>query len=324
MIVNHYLKPFSIFTTILFTMALVILNLYIPYENASDSTGQPLAGKLISGIVVNKWVSAGILFIIANIIAFFSYIINDKFVILNQRSYFPYFIAGTLIVAGPYMQTISPTHFSFVFVFISLFIILSIHDGKSNQYNLINASFILAVGSFIQFQILYFLPVLWIAAGIQKSLNFRSFQASIMGVVFPYLLVSGLYYVFDSVEAFLDPIVASVKLQGYQFSQIPEGFWPLFIGVALLVFIGFVSFLRYRERLNTVSRRSMEIFIVFMMANFLYYMLGLLPLRSSLIFGSLSAGIILSGLWIRIGNKGKRLILYSYLLLLLVSYILKF
>ncbi|MFB6341352.1 hypothetical protein ACE1ET_06500 [Saccharicrinis sp. FJH62] len=324
MIISHYLKSVSILTTVLLTIALIVLNLYVPYDYHPTIKFLPLADSLVSRFSENKYVNAVTLFVIANIIAFFSYIINDRFIILTQRSYFPYFIAGTLIVAGPYMQTLCATHFSFLFVFFSLYAILSIKEGSDNRYNIINASLILSIGSFIQFQVLFFLPVLWIAASMQKSFNFRAFQASLLGVILPYMIVLGAFYVFGSVDTILIPIKETMQFKGWDMQSIPDGFWPMFLGVALFVVIGFFSFLRYRERLNTISRRSMEIFIVFMLANFLLFIIGILPLQASLVYGSLSAGIILSGLWIRISVRAKRLMYYTYLIMLLISFIVKF
>ncbi|MFB6318102.1 hypothetical protein [Saccharicrinis sp. FJH54] len=324
MIISHYLKPLSIFTTVLFTLALIMLNLYVPYEQHISIKLLPLADVLVSKFSENKLINAATFFVISNIIAFFSYIINDKFIILTHRSYFPYFIAGTLIVAGPYMQTLCATHFSFLFVFFALYAVLAIKEDNRNRYNLINASLILALGSFIQFQILFFLPVLWIAAALQKSFDFRALQASVLGVILPYAIVLGLYYVFGSVRTVLIPIQETLQFKGWDMQSIPDGFWPMFLGVALFIIIGFFSFLRYRERLNTISRRSMEIFIVFMLANFLLFIIGILPLQASLVYGSLSAGIILSGLWIRISTRAKRLMYYTYLIMLLISFIVKF
>lgn len=324
MIIKHYLKPVSIVTTVLLTVALIVLNLYVPYTKESNMNMLPLAANLIHAVRESTLLNAVFIFLIANIIAFFSYIINDKFIILNNRSYFPYFIAGTLIVGGPYMQTVCPTHFSFLFVFFALYAVLAIREGNQNNYNIINASLILSLGSFLQFQILFFLPVIWVAASLQKSLSFRTFQASLFGVILPYVFVLGVLYVLGSPEAILNPIAEVFQYRGFNVNQIPEGFWPLFLGVALFVIIGFFSFLRYRERLNTVSRRSMEIFIAFMFANFLYFITGLLPLQASLVYGSLSAGIIISGMWVRMSIRAKRLLYYSYLIMLLVSFIVKF
>lgn len=324
MIIDHFKKPAAIFTTIVISIILVALNFYLPFDHSLNDATLPLAGNLINWFNSNSLINAAFILLLANMIAFLSFVINDKFIILNERSYFPYFFTGTLIVAGPYMQNVSPAHLSFIFVFFALYTILQIEQSDNKSINIINASLLLSLGSFIQFQTILFLPVIWIAASQQNNLNFKTLQASLLGAVIPYVVGVGYLYVFGSTDTILAPISGIFELSGWQVNNIPDGFWLLFAGVTLFVIIGFISFLRYRDRLNMLSRRSMEVFSMFMFLNFLYFIIGILPLQSSLIYGSLSAGIILSGLWIRISKSKRRLLLYSYIFFLLFSFIAKF
>lgn len=324
MIINHYKRPISIFTTLVLTLALVILNRYIPFERDVNVSEFPFTKFLVHTFSSQSLIHLLTIFLFANLVGFISYIINDKFIILNKRSYYPYFISASLLVAGPYMQRLSGAHFSVIFVFAALYNVLRISDSKNKTITVINASFLLALGSFIQFQTLFLLPVIWFAAGIQKSLDFRMFQASLAGAALPYIIVLGYMYVFSSVDLIIDPLPHVFTLSSWHLQVVPEGFWLLFIGTTLFVIIGFVSFLRYRERLNTISRKSMEIFMFLMFLNFIYFGIGLLPLQSSLIYSSLSAGIVLSGLWVRINHKPKRLLYYTFIILLFASFILKF
>ena len=343
--INHFKRSSSIISALLLTIVLVMLSRYVTYESGKTACIEPLSYQLLKALGSNITLKSVVIVILANLLAFFSYLINDRFIILNKRTYYPYFLAATLMVAGPYMQTLCSApfflletrmvagpyiqtlcsaHLGFILVFLAIYIILLNEEALNKNLNMMNASLILALSSFFQLQTLFFAPVLWIAASLQKSFSFKSFQASIVGMAIPYVVAFGYFYVFSSVEPILRPFRQLSILSHWQIKSVPEGFWLLFGGVSLLVFIGYLSFLRYRETLNTLSRRSLETFSAFMIFNLLFFGLGLWSLQSSLIYGSLSASIIISGLWIRACKRWRRLILYAYVVLLTLSFLVKF
>lgn len=321
MIINHFKSSASIATTILFAVLLVFANSFVPYSEVSELTGMPLAKIITRALSGSETITLVSTLVITLTLAFLSFIINDKLIILNQRSYFPFFITATILLAGPYMQQVHPSHFGLLFFFLSIFIIMSAGESQNPAYNVINASFVLSAGSFIQFQVLFFLPLIWIAISLQRLLSPRLFLASLTGLLIPYLVVYGFVWVFGNLHSLTDPVVAVFDLNFWRWSTVPQGFWIFFAGVSLLVLIGFVSFLRYRTSLNSGSKKSMELFLVFITMNLIYLAVGLLPIESALIFGSLPVGIFISGLWIRLRKRGQRWLFWFYLLLLASSFI---
>jgi hypothetical protein len=321
MIINHFKSSASIVTTIILAVLLVFANSFLPTPVADDTRWMPLAKIIIHALTGSESLNSISILLITLTLAFLSFLINDKLIILNQRSYFPFFITATILLSGSFMQQVHPSHFGLLFFFLAIFLIMSASESQNPAYNVINASLVLSAGSFIQFQLLFFLPLIWIAASLQRIFSLRMFLASLTGLLVPYLVVYGFVWVFGNLHSLTEPIVALFEFNFWKLQVVPQGFWVFFAGVSLLVFIGFISFLGYRTSLNSGSKKSMELFLAYIAMNLLFLAVGLIPVQSALIFGALPVGIFISGLWIRLRKRGQRWLFWIYLLLLASSFI---
>lgn len=121
-------------------------------------------------------------------------------------------------------------------------------------------------------QIVFFVPVLWILIATNiMAFSWKSFWASIFGLIVPYWFTSGYYVLNGDIENFLNHFKKiAIFLPPFDYSQINEHQIVTFTFITILALVGIVHFLRnsYKDKIRT--RMLYELFIVMDICSFLF------------------------------------------------------
>lgn len=142
---------------------------------------------------------------------------------------------------------LSPGIISLFFFFIALTRFLDMLRKKRAQWNAFDSIFYLSFASLFSLSMLWYIPIFIIGFIIIKQINFQNILASLLGLVFPYLIVGQLYYLFGYWEYILYHFEDATE-QLLSFAQLTAGAWGYYViilGCSLFLFFQFLS--RYRS-----------------------------------------------------------------------------
>ena len=122
-------------------------------------------------------------------IALFLMHITQEFGIIRYKTLLPAFFYLLLAGTNPVFFDNLTGSVSCMIVVLCLYFLFSSYQNPLSQANAFNISLLLTLGSFYWFPILSFFPLLWYGMYRFRSLNFRTFFASLMGFALIYLFL---------------------------------------------------------------------------------------------------------------------------------------
>ena len=179
--------------------------------------------RVSAGITIYEYIS-WIVFIVQLCTAFLLVWINNKYQIVKKRTFLPAALFMLFTASNPVLyDNIKGTVSALIMTICLAFAFKSYHKPNS-QINSFNIALILTVGSaFCLRPLLFFIPLFWIGFRWFKSLNSRTFFASLLGVFTVYLFLFAwcIYrndwdFFYDKIPHFREMISINwIKLQWY-------------------------------------------------------------------------------------------------------------
>jgi len=186
--------------------------------------------------------------------------ISSEFRLIRIRSFFPFFIfcvfSATII---PILLFDGTSVACFFFCWSVLRLFAACETGPVNR-SVFDAFVLLAISSLFQSKIIFLLPVLWVVMGILQLFSFKSFFASLIGVVSLFCIIGGVSFLFEDytfLQKFSQDLLQQDLINLASFTP-AEIAYTLFVGILMLS--AMLSFwprqhlekLRTRNYLNSV------------------------------------------------------------------------
>jgi len=220
--------------------------------------------------------------------------LNNAYALLRRGSRLMCVCLFLLVCAYPALHSFSLANVALICGVLFYFPLLSTYMRPRTPVQTFCAYLLLSCGTLCEPCWLWLLPAAWIAQVILMSLSFRSFVASLYGMVVPWLLFLTGTYVTDSTDVFFSQLSkAQLFALGTEVTFTPQE-WAL-TGLCLLLFlVGAVNFLFTRHLDKTRTRYSYFAILLIGTAEFIF--LGLQPqsLSALLPLCMLSASMMVS------------------------------
>jgi hypothetical protein len=123
--------------------------------------------------------------------------INNRFTIIRTRTFLPIFVF--LLLMGSWNEThiVNGSHLSLTLFIFSLFHFLNMYrDPKASEMAFTGSMFI-GVASLIINPLIFLLPVFWLGFVIFQSFSLRTFLATILGLLAPWIIYLSIFYFFN-------------------------------------------------------------------------------------------------------------------------------
>lgn len=142
-----------------------------------------------------------------------------------------------LISVYPAIQTLFPGLFILLFVCFAAYILLYTYQHNNPQGYVFHVFFCLGLSALIYPSSVVLIPFFWIGMFMFNSWTFRSFIASILGLIFPYSLLLGHAYFYDQMALVTAPLQEMIMIYPIDWSllTIPQ---LVMLAIGLLQYIG--------------------------------------------------------------------------------------
>ena len=154
----------------------------------------PLFRLLEDFLGAKIWVSNIIAVTICAILSFLIANLNSIHLIINERTFIPALIFIFIIAILPQYQVLNPVLPASVFMIFAIKKILESYNKKGVAYNFFDAGILIGIGSLFYANLIWFGTLIFIGIFLLRSINIKEIVISIIGLITPYLIMFGLYY----------------------------------------------------------------------------------------------------------------------------------
>ncbi len=265
---GRFTLPIVIFSCILCSGLINILFFPIP----SPEITYPLWNNLHASIPA--WSTTVVNFLLYAAGGYFLIEINNRFNIIGTRASIQSSLYFLFITAVPWIYPLNTGSVISVCLLFAIFFLFRSYHEIHPSTDLFHSSVYIGLGSLVFPQLTFLMPFWWLSAYHFKSLNPRSFCASLVGWSFPYWFLFGYTYFTGHLELFYQPFV---ELGTFHRIHVLAGLplWKyLILGYLFLLF--FVSSIHcavgsYHDKIRT---RTLLTFVIWL--GFLFFLLCLL------------------------------------------------
>ena len=199
------------------------LNPQMPAPAVYETIPMPLY-VIIKEITGNNLLGGVIFSLLAvTILIFLLVSFNTSVFFINERTLLPALFYILFSALFPRLQAMNPVIPASIFLMIALMRIMKAYRKQGTAFNFFDAGILISIGSLFYINILWFGLLLIIGIALLRTGNIKEIAISILGLLTPYILTIGLYYVLGKdIGAFMADINYNLfgKTAEYSFSRL--------------------------------------------------------------------------------------------------------
>ena len=265
---------FLIIVTLMAIWVSAFLNPPIDSVFHYETDPMPLYGLLKLVIGNNHFLGVGFSISMVSLMSFLLINFNTTVFFINERTYLPallYILFGGLF---PQYQLLNPVLPASLFLMLAIIRIMDGYRKPETAYNFFDAGILISTGSLFYANLIWFGLLVIIGIALLRTGNLREIVISILGLITPYLLTFGLYYVIGKdLEALLSLVENNLfgRSADYLFPRLTM-IALIFTGIIILVSIAYLIMLMNTKKIK--SRKTFSLLIwVFLISIGIYFVL---------------------------------------------------
>jgi len=226
-----------------------------------DGVSMPLWNELVRPVFgQSNILGAALSFIMVLLNAFTINRIVGRHMLLNKQSVLPALIYG-LLVSG--FLPVQRLHVVWIFTFFLLLAIeriMGAAGASRKEGRCFDAGLLMGIGSLIYAKGVFFFPVLIVVIGVLRLLTLRTFIAGLLGVLLPFILSTGYFFLQGKADEFLLTVVFNQLSNTGQFSH--DLFSQIYISLlGFLTLIGMLNLFRYMPVQKIINRKHLKVIV---------------------------------------------------------------
>jgi hypothetical protein len=141
--------------------------------------------------IAGVFISFGLVILISVLMVNF----NTTFFFITERTFLPAVLFVILSAILPDCQTLNPALFASLFLLIALIRIVDSYRKTGTAYNFFDAGILISMGSLFYVDLIWMGLLVFLGIALIRSTNIKELVISIIGLLTPYLILYGIYYV---------------------------------------------------------------------------------------------------------------------------------
>lgn len=230
-------------------------------DSVSYSTVEPMPLYSLLSFLTAKTHYLGVIvsFLMVSLTAFLLVTFNTRILFINERTFLPALIYILLGGLFPEYQTLNSVLPATIFLMIAFGRIMDSYRKQGVVYNYFDAGILIGTGSLFYANLIWFGLLVIVGITLLRSTNIIEITTSVLGLITPYVITFGVYYVLGKDLRVLISIIENNligKSEAYEFSR---------LSIVALITIGiiiFVSIGHLFRLLNTKKIRSRQTFFL--------------------------------------------------------------
>jgi len=239
-----------------------------------DLNPMPLYGAISTIIGTNPLPGIILSLSLVTLMSFLIVNLNTTLFFINERTFLPAFIYILISGLFPQYQLLNPAIFSALFLMLAIRRIMEAYRVQGIAYSFFDAGILIGTGSLFYANLIWFGVLVIIGIALLRTGNIKEILVSVTGLVTPYILTFGIYYVLGK------DLKDLWSLLGYNLFGKPTVFEftritivaVIYIGLITLVSLGYLFMLMNSKKIQ--ARKTFSLFIWgFLIAMGVYFLL---------------------------------------------------
>jgi hypothetical protein len=127
--------------------------------------------------------------------------LNTIYAFIQIRTFLPSNIFVLIVSGLVSLHALHPVYFGAFFLLVCIDKLFNVTENEKANPNSFDPGFYLSVGSLFYLNLIFYLPVVWVAFFLlRKKREWRDFAMSLVGMVLPWLFTFSWYFLTDSLE----------------------------------------------------------------------------------------------------------------------------
>ena len=227
----------------------------------------------LSDVVLNVFHSSFLLTIVSLVITLFNAFlivqINNRFTIIRTRSFIPVLIFLTVISVVSKVHQLPSSHLALTFQLGALFVFFDMFRNRQAVEQAFLGSLLVAIGSLFIEPMILFIPLCWIGFARFKSLSLRTFLASIIGGLVPWILYISIRYYFEPDFEWLKTIFSNFQI-GFILLDRPLNELIFMASLTIIILVGLVGLFTNTHGDSLQSRAYLNFLFILLIFSFLF------------------------------------------------------
>lgn len=217
-----------------------------------DLNPMPLYGLISSLIGTNPLPGIVLSLSLVSLMAILIVNLNSTIFFINERTFLPAFIY--ILISGliPQFQLLNPAIFSSFFLMIAIWRIMAAYRIQGTAYSFFDAGILIGTGSLFYANLIWFGLLIIVGIAILRTGNIKEIAISVIGLVTPFIMTIGVYYVLDKDlrELFsLFEYNLFGKHPSYDFSRLM---------IVTIIYLGFILVLSISYLLMVINTKKIQ------------------------------------------------------------------
>jgi hypothetical protein len=248
---------FLIIVTLIAVWLSALMNQRLHPRFIYESDPMPLYGLLKD--LLNNSHNLGVIlsFLLVSLMSFLMVNFNTTVFFIHERTFLPalfYVLLGGLF---PDHQILNPVLPASVFLIMAIFRIMDGYHVSGTAYNYFDAGILISTGSLFYANLIWFGALVIVGIALLRTGNLKEIAISVLGLLTPYLITFGLYYVIGKDVGDL------LKVLGDNLFSKPTYYPFPVLTVVALVFCGvliLISLIKLFQQMNNKKIKSRKTF----------------------------------------------------------------
>lgn len=255
---------FTVLLTLLAVVALIATRgLFYPHSiPVKPDFG--LFTNILAPLIPNNYVRIGL---DGGFLVLFAFLLNHadtRFSIIRNRTSLPFFVTGLLLITNSYLLGNWGENLGALLLLMAIASLFGSYQQPRAEKQAFDISLLLSIASILWLKTVYLLPVFWIGMYMMKTLSFRSFLASLIGILTPYWFAFFYFAYYNNYTPLLNYLQSIVDFRIINFTEVPLFTW-IHLGITVLATIfaiGHSMFSSFNDKIRSQSYLNFLFFIL--------------------------------------------------------------
>jgi len=256
----------------------------------------------------------------------FAFVLNHadtRYNIIRIRTSLPFFITSLLLTTNSFLLGNLVQSIGAILMLLAISSLFESYQEPRAEKNAFDIALLLSLASLFWIKTIYFLPIFWFGLYTMKTLSFKSWMASIVGILAPYWFAFFYFAYQNNYDPLINYGLSIIDFSFIDFSQTKLFTW-IHLGITIVTTFFALSHAMFSSLSDKIRTRSYLIFlIVLLFSSFVLTFVDFEHSGSALYLSYLISAFLIAHLFASV--KGRftsflfHIMLYSYLLVYLWS-----
>jgi Family of unknown function (DUF6427) len=252
---------FLIIITLIAVWISAIINQRLHPRFIYETDPMPLYGFIKSVISNSHTLGVIISFLMVCLMTFLIVNFNTKEFFINERTFLPGLFYVLLGGFFPDHQLLNPVLPASVFLMFAIMRIMDGYHKTGTAYNYFDAGILIATGSLLYANLIWFGLLLLIGIALMRTGNFKEIMISVFGLLTPYFLAFGIYYILGKDISALWKVFGDNLFTRATYYPFPAITLAALIFVTALIIISLFQVLNHMSSKKIKSRKTFSLMI---------------------------------------------------------------